>query len=144
MNKKASTGTVKTVTIWTFAGLATMGALCFVAAAVAMKAPDPLQTVRVCALVSVFLGFALSAFGAVRSKRALWAGFACGGVLLAVLVFLSLWGENEPRASLLPYICAAVGATVGAFAAKGRKASTAKRVKALTKRSHRQSIGQKA
>ncbi len=134
MNKNNITATAKTAVLWALIGMAATFLLSLAGSAVAIRVADPLKAAMPVAVLCAGFGAALSAFGAVRAKRALGAGFCSGGVYALVLLICSLWGENSGPWAPWTLIACAAGTVLGAIAAKGRKESTAKRLKRLSKK----------
>lgn len=133
MKNKNGIGIIKSITVWVLIGVGVMGLVALSAGAIAVKTENPLQTAKLCALAAVSMGFAVSSFGSAKAENSMVAGLLCGGGLLAVTVLASLCTGGGGMTSLWLYVAAAVATAGGAIFAKGKKPSTAKRVKKLRK-----------
>ncbi len=128
--KNEGVGSVKSVLLWAGIGIATSALLSLAVTAVALRSEDPIRAALPAAAVCIGLGAIVAAFGAAKSSGALWLGFAAGGAFAAILLIVSLISGGE-SSTPLPFLSAVAGGTAGAFTGKGKKPSTAKRVKRL-------------
>ena len=133
MKNKNGMGIIKSIMIWVLIGVGVMGLAALGAGAVAVKTENPLQAAKLCAVGAVFAGFGVSSFGCAKSENSIVAGLLCGGGLLAVTVLASLCTGGGGMTSLWLYVAAVAATAGGAILAKGKKPSTAKRVKKLRK-----------
>lgn len=131
MTKKSVLSSVKTIILRSVIGVVAALLVSLAGGAVAMKTADPLKAVQTVALLCVAVGAFVAAFFAAKAEKGLAAGFAAGGFYVLFLLLASLSFEGGGTSPLLLLISALVGTALGAFVAKGRKPSTAKRLKRL-------------
>ncbi len=134
---------VRALGFGTLLGVALWFVLSLLLAGLAMKSATPQTFVFPSALAAVFVGgYAGGLFAAKKcGANPYLGGLACGGVLLLILLFLSLFFRVEEGRSALQRLASPLvlllSAALGSLTAAMHRPSKAKQMKKLTKRVRR-------